>query len=567
MRKEIQKVVCILNNGARKSFRKNGVLMHEDTTGWMNEFFRPLLELYGAIAMGSPGIISADNVLVSDTEIATYVRNDVIDNILNNVVITVDGKKHHFIPIFPRSIYNIFYNFSNDFLWPLFHSFLGFQDYFFDNKNRFRIPDNFDKNFEIYCEKNRQVANQFVENFDDQAVCWVHDYHFLLIPEYVRQQRPNQSVGFFLHIPFPPVEIFNLFPRAKKLLSGMLGADYIAFHLNCYRQNFLSTVKRFFSENIIIKEDDDLIYHKDQKTRRIKVDVNPIGIAYQKHSGFQPDEKLKYTLDGLRHHNRQLLLSMSRLDPPKGILEILDAISLLLKEYPKFVGAFTLVLQVIPSRLTVKAYTDLNDVIRIKLNEINIKYETEDWVPIYYINCGISFEKIKTLQGECDICMVPTLIDGFNLVTLETIAAHERSGRPFALILSEGTGVSQVLPKGGFFSVSKFHEREKYIVEIKNQLVAALQMSTEEKKRRTQILQADVKRYRKLKIWALSSVESVYQAAKSRNNCNFETWKLNKNSRQNKQVQNGWSRSFLPDLKNEIGSMLLPDEKYQIKNQ
>lgn len=56
---------------------------------------------------------------------------------------------------------------------------------------------------------------------------WVHDYHLMLAANWIRQAADEKKLklklGFFLHIPFPPWDIFRLFPWADEILQGMLG--------------------------------------------------------------------------------------------------------------------------------------------------------------------------------------------------------------------------------------------------------------------------------------------------------------------------------------------------------
>ena len=44
------------------------------------------------------------------------------------------------------------------------------------------------------------------------AIVWVHDYQLQLVPAMLRELRPDLRIGFFLHIPFPPAELFPQLP-------------------------------------------------------------------------------------------------------------------------------------------------------------------------------------------------------------------------------------------------------------------------------------------------------------------------------------------------------------------
>ena len=62
-----------------------------------------------------------------------------------------------------------------------------------------------------------------------RAAVWVHDYHLQLVPALVRERRPDLRIGFFLHIPFPPADLFARLPWRSEVLDGIAGADLIGF--------------------------------------------------------------------------------------------------------------------------------------------------------------------------------------------------------------------------------------------------------------------------------------------------------------------------------------------------
>ena len=75
------------------------------------------------------------------------------------------------------------------------------------------------------------------------AVVWVQDYQLQLVPRMLRRQRPDLRIGFFLHIPFPPTELFHQLPWRGQILEGLLGADLVGFQLPGGAQNFVRLVR------------------------------------------------------------------------------------------------------------------------------------------------------------------------------------------------------------------------------------------------------------------------------------------------------------------------------------
>src|SRR5436305_3273579 len=85
--------------------------------------------------------------------------------------------------------------FSNAVLWPLFHDQTGacdFQPGFWYS----------------YLEVNRKFGRVVIDHSGDDDFVWVQDYQLIHVAEVVRAEAPERQIGFFLHIPFPPLDIF-----------------------------------------------------------------------------------------------------------------------------------------------------------------------------------------------------------------------------------------------------------------------------------------------------------------------------------------------------------------------
>ena len=161
-----------------------------------------------------------------------------------------------------NDIDNYYFGFSNRTLWPLFHYFMEYTE--------------FEKDFwESYKRVNQKFADVVIENLEDGDKVWVHDYQLLLLPQLIKDKRPDVSSGFFLNIPFPSYKIFRTFPWREELLTGMLGSDLIGFHTYDYERHFLSSIKRILRLDVKFNE---IIYHD----RIVKVDSFPMGIDYKK---------------------------------------------------------------------------------------------------------------------------------------------------------------------------------------------------------------------------------------------------------------------------------------------
>jgi trehalose 6-phosphate synthase/phosphatase len=158
---------------------------------------------------------------------------------------------------------HLFYEgFSNKTIWPLFHYFNEFVEY--DHET-----------WEAYVLVNQKFADAALSVLDEGDTIWVHDYQLLLVPQMIKEKRPDVTIGFFLHIPFPSYEVFRILPWRNELVKGMLGADLLGFHTYDYERHFFSTVRRLLGLEINFNK----IHCED---RIILADAFPMGIDYDK---------------------------------------------------------------------------------------------------------------------------------------------------------------------------------------------------------------------------------------------------------------------------------------------
>src|SRR5207244_8428443 len=134
--------------------------------------------------------------------------------------------------VLPSNLARLYYGgFSNGTLWPLFHSFSTYARYSASE-------------WEAYRTVNARLADAIAGALRPNDQLWIHDYHLLLLPGLIRERLPEARIGFFLHIPFPPYDVFRLLPWHKEILQGVLGADLIGFHTYDYARAFLGSLLR-----------------------------------------------------------------------------------------------------------------------------------------------------------------------------------------------------------------------------------------------------------------------------------------------------------------------------------
>ncbi|NNJ88726.1 MAG: bifunctional alpha,alpha-trehalose-phosphate synthase (UDP-forming)/trehalose-phosphatase [Eudoraea sp.] len=383
-----------------------------------------------------------------------------------------------------------YYGFSNRTIWPLFHYFLEYSEFELDSWN-------------TYKEVNQKFADAILAEAGEDDIIWVHDYQLMLVPQMVREKRPNISIGFFLHIPFPSYEIFRTLPWREEVLLGLLGSDLIGFHTYDYERHFLSSVRRILGLEVSFND----IYADD---RVVKVDSFPMGIDYAKfNNAAQQNESLsnKDQSELQRRLNKhkeaspdaKFLLSIDRLDYSKGIAKRLNAYEYFLHKYPQYKEKVRLIILAVPSRSNVPQYQLLKREIDELVGRINGELATVSWTPIWYFYRSLPFDNLIDLYTSCDIAWLTPIRDGMNLVAKEYIAT--RTDKTGVLILSEMAGSANEMNESLLINPNNFEQ-------IADTIHKAIQMPVKEQKERNTVLQKRLERYNVEK-WANDFMRSL----------------------------------------------------------
>lgn len=314
-----------------------------------------------------------------------------------------------------------YHGFCNQVLWPLFHYFPSYCHYH-------------ERNWREYQRVNRVFRDAALEIAGAGDVIWVHDYHLMLLPRLLRDAgAPGARIGFFLHIPFPSIDVFRLMPRswAAAIVDGLLGADVIGFHTEDYASNFRETARVFASDSTALE--------------RTVITAVPMGIDVARFADAVDSAAVKERRAAIAASTRdnRVILSMDRLDYSKGIVTRLDAFERFLERHPESHERVVLMAIVIPSRVAVQHYDQLKHQIDETVGRINGRFGRFDWVPIVYQYRSLSFEELIAAYASADVALVTPIRDGMNLIAKEYIAV--RRGGPGCLILSEMAGAAREL--------------------------------------------------------------------------------------------------------------------------
>jgi trehalose 6-phosphate synthase/phosphatase len=336
--------------------------------------------------------------------------------------------------IVPSSVYDSYsQDFCSQVLWPLLHF------------ERSKIQHSLDP-WKNYQKMNHLMAEAILKIANSDDLIWVHDYHFFLVPEFIKSKRPDLKVGFFLHTPFPSVDIFRELPQRQEILASLHLCDLVGFHDLSYLAHFKGALSRFLGEEIKTFDEHKLSVYP------ISIDVDHFKrISSHCQTTFFKEEFSQ------KKQNRKWILGVDRLDYIKGILHKLYAFQDFLRKNPDLRLTVQMIQVIIPSRSEVKEYQDHKAQVEQLISSINGEFSTPTHVPIHYLHRSLSDHELSALYQSCDVLLVGSCRDGMNLVSLEYIAS-QNDQLPGGLLLSEFTGAHSSL--SGAISINPWNIEE-----------------------------------------------------------------------------------------------------------
>jgi trehalose 6-phosphate synthase len=321
--------------------------------------------------------------------------------------------------------------FANDTIWPLYHDVIA--------EPRYRRLW-----WEAYVRVNRRFAEAAVAVSAEGATVWVQDYQLQLVPRMLRDTRPDLTIGYFHHIPFPAYGLYSQLPWRRQVLEGLLGADVIGFQRVADASNFARAVRRQL--RLETKASGIRVREEDGSTRRALAKAFPISIDAASYAELAEKPEIKARAAEIREglgNPATVFLGVDRLDYTKGIRHRLKAFGELLADGRLTVEDATLVQVASPSRERVEAYMQLRDEIEQAVGRINGDHDTVGHTAIRYLHQAYPREEMVALFLAADVMLVTALRDGMNLVAKEYVAS--RIDNRGVLLLSEFAGAADEL--------------------------------------------------------------------------------------------------------------------------
>lgn len=340
----------------------------------------------------------------------------------------------HLVPVTlsESDVADFYEGFSNDTLWPLYHDVIEPPTY-----HRYW--------WEAYQRVNLRFAQAAAAQAAQGATVWVHDYQLQLVPRMLRDLRPDVRIGFFLHIPFPPYELFAQLPWRVQVIEGLLGADLLGFQRAGDAAGFVRAVRRL-TDLTTRGQVITLAGSHGRPGRHVRASAFPISIDSKAFDALARTPEVQQRAKEIRHDlgdPRVLMLGVDRLDYTKGISHRMKAFEELLHDGRLSVPDTTLVQVASPSRENVGAYQQLREDVEVLVGRVNGEFGELGHPAVHYLHHSYPMEEMAALYLAADVMLVTALRDGMNLVAKEYVAA--RSDDRGALVLSEFTGAADQL--------------------------------------------------------------------------------------------------------------------------
>jgi trehalose 6-phosphate synthase/phosphatase len=346
-----------------------------------------------------------------------------------------------FLPLDVRTRY--YHGFCKQTLWPLFHYMMPLSP---EHGGRFNRSF-----WQAYVSVNKIFADKVMEVISpDDDYVWIHDYHLMVLPTFLRKRFNKVRLGYFLHTPFPSSEIYRTLPMRDEILRALLNADLIGFHTFDYARHFLSCCSRMLG---LAYESKRGYIGLEYYGRTVGIKILPVGIHMgQLRVGLQlPDTKWRIGELQAQFEGKTVLLGMDDMDIFKGIGLKLLALEQLLSQHSTWRGRVVLVQIANPARGRGKDVEELQNEAYGIAQRINDRFGSEGYSPVVLVERHVPFHERIAYYTVADCCVVTAVRDGMNLIPYEYIACREGGSQWDAHIVP-----NPETPKKSMLIVSEF---------------------------------------------------------------------------------------------------------------
>lgn len=333
------------------------------------------------------------------------------------------------VPLTQKDFDEYYCGFANSVLWPLFHERLHAMDY----QELYR---------QTYQEVNAYFATRATEFIESDDTVWIHDYHLIPLADELRTRGVTCRMGFFLHIPFPPYDVFRALPERRSLLQTFMAYDLVGFQTRGDARHFGDALARDLGATV-----DMAAGRAELNGQHMVFDAFPIGIDVD--GTYETALMNRATSDGQRLtralRGRKLVIGADRLDYTKGLVDRFQAFETFLERHREEVDDRMIYVQITaPSRESVEEYQEITLQLEAEAGRINGRYSSIYWTPLRLIEQQVPRETLLGYFSLAHVGLITPLRDGMNLVAKEFVAA-QTSEDPGVLVLSSMAGAAEEL--------------------------------------------------------------------------------------------------------------------------
>jgi trehalose 6-phosphate synthase len=271
----------------------------------------------------------------------------------------------------PQDIQEYYDGFANRTLWPLFHyrvSLAEFERGFVDG----------------YERVNTRFADTLVPLIASDDLVWVHDYHLIPLGQRLRERGVKNRIGFFLHIPWPPMRLMVSLPNHQELVESLFAYDVVGFHTQDWLESFIDYARA--QMDATVGEDGTITWNG----RTIRAVVCPIGIdarEFAETANGPAAETMRQRMVESAG-GRAMIVGVDRLDYSKGLQERFIGYERLLSQRSDLHEKVFLLQIAPPSRESVQTYQEIRASLDSLSGRINGEFSSVEWVPLRYVNKG-----------------------------------------------------------------------------------------------------------------------------------------------------------------------------------
>ena len=374
-------------------------------------------------------------------------------------------------------------NFLSEYLFPLFQGLPA--------------KSTFDTNeWKALKQLNEIVAGSALAVSPDSfpIIFWLHDYQLALAAPLLSMQA-GTILAHYWQSPWPSPKILLQSPIIEDIVLAMLSNNVIAFQSEKYAANFLRTVEAIVPKANVNKHLKEVRYGQCLT----KVKVMPLGIDWLRWQTLAA--KSQPTAQDLRtkyQQHEQIIVSIDRVDPARGILEKLAAIHQLLKDNKDQAGSFRYIQILYPEQSFAESANQTTtvylDSVKKEITQINQQFGKNKWCPITLIEGRLNPEELAAWYQTADILMINPLTEGVTLMGKEFIAS--RLDEQGILLLSKKCASAEELADGALLV------DPANIAELSQALCKSLTMKKEDRQKRMSRLRQIVSS-NQLQDWAL----------------------------------------------------------------